>query len=80
MSVKIRISKHNALEAMPHNANSCIERPRKRRAISTSMHIVADEKIEKIELDYARAISERYKADNEDGLKLDESDYEYCPS
>lgn len=35
-------------EAMSHNANSCMERPRKRRAILTNMRIAADEKIEKI--------------------------------
>lgn len=33
---------------MSHNANSIMERPRKRRAILTNMRIAADEKIEKI--------------------------------
>lgn len=74
---------------MSHNANSCMDRPRKRRAILTNMRIAADEKIEKIELDYAgkrdwwngcdpanyaRDVSKRYEADKEDGLALDESD------
>ncbi|XP_040373553.1 pre-mRNA-splicing factor SLU7-A isoform X1 [Rosa chinensis] len=38
--------------AMTHNAKSCMERPRKKGAKWTSMHIAPDEKIEIFELDY----------------------------
>ncbi|PPR86490.1 hypothetical protein GOBAR_AA34202 [Gossypium barbadense] len=38
--------------AMTHDAKSCIERPRKKRAKWTNMHIAPDEKIETFELDY----------------------------
>ncbi|KAK8548632.1 hypothetical protein V6N12_061541 [Hibiscus sabdariffa] len=38
--------------AMTHDAKSCMERPRKKGAKWTSMHIAPDEKIETFELDY----------------------------
>ncbi|KAK9931135.1 hypothetical protein M0R45_018430 [Rubus argutus] len=38
--------------AMTHNVKSCMERPRKKGAKWTSMHIAPDEKIEIFELDY----------------------------
>ncbi|KAF5741900.1 pre-mRNA-splicing factor SLU7 [Tripterygium wilfordii] len=38
--------------AMTHNSKSCMERPRKKGAKWTSMHIAPDEKIESFELDY----------------------------
>ncbi|PPD92762.1 hypothetical protein GOBAR_DD10291 [Gossypium barbadense] len=38
--------------AMTHDAKSCIERPRKKRAKWTNMHIATDEKIETFEQDY----------------------------
>ncbi|MFQ6628225.1 hypothetical protein Gotur_007931 [Gossypium turneri] len=38
--------------AMTHDAKSCIERPRKKRAKWTNMHIAPDEKIETFELNY----------------------------
>lgn len=38
--------------AMTHNAKSCMERPRKKGAKWTNMHIAPDEKIETFELDY----------------------------
>ncbi|XP_040944038.1 pre-mRNA-splicing factor SLU7 [Gossypium hirsutum] len=37
---------------MTHDAKSCIERPRKKRAKWTNMHIAPDEKMETFELDY----------------------------
>ncbi|KAJ4722718.1 pre-mRNA-splicing factor SLU7 [Melia azedarach] len=37
---------------MTHNAKSCMERPRKKGAKWTNMHIAPDEKIETFELDY----------------------------
>ncbi|KAB2061956.1 hypothetical protein ES319_A10G121300v1 [Gossypium barbadense] len=38
--------------AMTHDAKSCMERPRKKGAKWTNMHIAPDEKIETFELDY----------------------------
>ncbi|MBA0570763.1 hypothetical protein Golob_004375, partial [Gossypium lobatum] len=72
--------------AMTHDAKSCMERPRKKGAKWTNMHIAPDEKIETFELDYdgkrdrwngydastyARVI-ERYEA-RVDEAKVDES-------
>ncbi|MBA0827747.1 hypothetical protein Goarm_012498, partial [Gossypium armourianum] len=73
---------------MTHDAKSCMERPRKKGAKWTNMHIAPDEKIETFELDYdgkrdrwngydastyARVI-ERYEArDDDDALKVDEA-------
>ncbi|MBA0759750.1 hypothetical protein Gotri_022587, partial [Gossypium trilobum] len=72
--------------AMTHDAKSCIERPRKKRAKWTNMHIATDEKIETFEQDYDgkrdrwngydastyACVIERYEA-RFDEAKIDES-------
>ncbi|PPD81352.1 hypothetical protein GOBAR_DD21717 [Gossypium barbadense] len=58
--------------AMTHDAKSCMERPRKKGAKWTNMHIAPDEKIETFELDYDGK-RDRWNDDDNDELKVDEA-------
>ncbi|OMO95432.1 Pre-mRNA splicing Prp18-interacting factor [Corchorus olitorius] len=49
--------------AMTHDSKSCMERPRKKGAKWTSMHIAPDEKIETFELDYDAKVDESKQMD-----------------
>ncbi|KAG8499796.1 hypothetical protein CXB51_006177 [Gossypium anomalum] len=51
-TILVGVSMNVFCGAMTHDAKSCIERPRKKRAKWTNMHIAPDEKIETFELDY----------------------------